>query len=152
MEDKLTIVDAAARVEGKLTGRDARILGRFEGEIQLTGRLQIGEGAEVNGRVKADACEIGGRYRGQLEARSVLLLEKARVEGSLDAVRLEGNIWPQVFQRAVAALVTERPRRVKASSLIGLAQHDAIKRRAVSPYLRLFEELAITREMPKCLI
>ncbi len=88
MEEKLTIVDAAARVEGKLTGRDARILGRFEGEIQLTGRLQIGEGAEVDGKVKAEVCEIGGRYRGQLEARSVLLLEKARVEGSLSSETL----------------------------------------------------------------
>jgi cytoskeletal protein CcmA (bactofilin family) len=88
MEEKLTIVDAAARVEGKLTGKDARILGRFEGEIQLTGRLQIGDGAEVEARVRAEACEIGGRYRGQLEARSVVLLEKARVEGSLSSETL----------------------------------------------------------------
>jgi len=88
MEEKLTIVDAAARVEGKLTGKDARILGRFEGEIQLTGRLQIGDGAEVDARVKVEACEIGGRYRGQLEARSIVLLEKARVEGSLSSETL----------------------------------------------------------------
>lgn len=109
MEDKLTIVDAAARVEGKLTGRDARILGRFEGEIQLTGRLQIGEGAQVDGKVKADACEIGGRYRGQLEARSVLLLEKARVEGSLTSEVLSVREGAQLDGEVTAGAARAKP-------------------------------------------
>ncbi len=109
MEDKLTIVDAAARVEGKLTGRDARILGRFEGEIQLTGRLQIGEGAQVDGKVKADACEIGGRYRGQLEARSVLLLEKARVEGSLTSEVLSVREGAQLDGEVTAGAGRAKP-------------------------------------------
>ncbi len=109
MEDKLTIVDAAARVEGKLTGRDARILGRFEGEIQLAGRLQIGEGAQVDGKVKADACEIGGRYRGQLEARSVLLLEKARVEGSLTSEVLSVREGAQLDGEVTAGAGRAKP-------------------------------------------
>jgi cytoskeletal protein CcmA (bactofilin family) len=43
--DKSTVIDANADVEGKLRGKDAQILGRFQGEIQLTGRLQMGEGS-----------------------------------------------------------------------------------------------------------
>jgi cytoskeletal protein CcmA (bactofilin family) len=83
MDDKLTVVDAAGTIQGKLGGRDARILGKFEGEIELTGRLHVGEGARVDGKVKVDTAEIGGEYKGELSARSVLLLEKARVEGAL---------------------------------------------------------------------
>jgi len=83
MDDKVTIVDAAGAVQGKLTGRDARVLGRFEGEIELSGRLQIGEGGKVQAKVKVDTAEIGGVYAGELVARSVILLEKASVEGSL---------------------------------------------------------------------
>jgi cytoskeletal protein CcmA (bactofilin family) len=88
MDDKLTVVDAAGSVQGKLNGRDARILGRFEGEIELSGRLHIGEGAKVDGKVKVDTAEIGGEYKGDLSARSVLLLEKARVEGALNTEML----------------------------------------------------------------
>jgi cytoskeletal protein CcmA (bactofilin family) len=83
MDEKLTVVDAAGSIQGKLSGRDARILGRFEGEIELSGRLHVGEGAKVDGKVKVDTAEIGGEYKGELNARSVLLLEKARVEGAL---------------------------------------------------------------------
>lgn len=83
MEDKVTIVDAAGSVQGKLTGRDARVLGRFDGEIELSGRLQIGEGGQVQAKVKVDVAEIGGVYNGELVARSVVLLEKASVEGSI---------------------------------------------------------------------
>jgi hypothetical protein len=37
--DTVTVIDASSDVEGKLTGKDARILGRFKGEIALSGRL-----------------------------------------------------------------------------------------------------------------
>ena len=36
--EKSTLIDAQADVEGKLRGKDAQILGRFQGEIALTGR------------------------------------------------------------------------------------------------------------------
>jgi cytoskeletal protein CcmA (bactofilin family) len=88
MDDKVTMVDAAGNIQGKLTGRDARVQGRFEGEIELSGRLQIGEGGQVQAKVKVDTAEIGGVYAGELVARSVILLEKAKVEGSLTAETL----------------------------------------------------------------
>ena len=53
--DKATIIDAEAEVEGKLRGKDARILGRFRGEVELSGRLFIGEGSQVDAKILADA-------------------------------------------------------------------------------------------------
>lgn len=83
--DKVTQIDADADFEGKLKGKDARILGRFRGEVVLSGRLQVGEGAKVEAKVAADVAEIAGEYQGELTVRSLVLLEKARVSGTLDA-------------------------------------------------------------------
>jgi cytoskeletal protein CcmA (bactofilin family) len=86
--DNLTIIDANANVEGKLTGKDARILGKFKGEIALSGRLFMGEGSRVDAKVVADAAEIGGSYKGELNVRSLVLMDKGRAEGVLDAKTL----------------------------------------------------------------
>jgi cytoskeletal protein CcmA (bactofilin family) len=86
--DTVTVIDASSDVEGKLTGKDARILGRFKGEIALSGRLFMGEGSRVEAKVVADAAEIGGSYKGELNVRSLILLDKGRAEGVLDAKTL----------------------------------------------------------------
>lgn len=83
--EKATLIDADTEVEGKLTGKDARILGRFKGKIEIKGRLQVGEGARVEANVQADVAEIAGEFSGEVSVRSLVLLEKARVTGTLDA-------------------------------------------------------------------
>jgi cytoskeletal protein CcmA (bactofilin family) len=88
MDSATTIIDAQADVEGTLKGKDAQVLGRFRGQIELTGRLVLGEGARVDARVVADAVEIAGEFKGELRARSLSVLERGRVEGSIDAQRL----------------------------------------------------------------
>jgi cytoskeletal protein CcmA (bactofilin family) len=83
--DKSTVIDAHADVEGKLRGKDAQILGRFQGEIELSGRLQMGEGSRAQAVVTADVAEIGGEFKGELKVRSLVLLEKGRLEGIVEA-------------------------------------------------------------------
>jgi cytoskeletal protein CcmA (bactofilin family) len=83
--DKPSVVDAQCEFQGKLTGRDARILGRFRGDIELTGRLATGEGSKVEARIKADSAEIAGEFVGEIVVRSLTLTEKARVEGNVQA-------------------------------------------------------------------
>ena len=80
-----TSVDADAEFEGLLKGKDAQVLGRFKGEIAVTGKLVIGEGGRVDAKVTADVVEISGGYKGELSTRSLVLLEKARVDGSVQA-------------------------------------------------------------------
>ena len=86
--NNVTLIDANSDVEGKLTGKDARILGKFKGEIALSGRLSMGEGSRVEAKVVADAAEIAGAYKGELNVRSLVLLDKGRAEGVLDAKTL----------------------------------------------------------------
>jgi cytoskeletal protein CcmA (bactofilin family) len=86
--EKATVIDNQSQVEGKLKGKDARVLGRFQGEIELTGRLVTGEGSRVEAKIRADAAEIAGEFVGDISVRSLLLLEKARVQGTFDAQAL----------------------------------------------------------------
>ena len=84
-DEKVTIIDVQAEIEGKLKGKDAVVHGRFRGEIALSGRLVLGEGAHVEAVVSADAVEVAGEIKGDVRGRSVTLAEKARVQGTVDA-------------------------------------------------------------------
>ena len=85
MDAEQTLIDASADLEGRLTGKDARVHGRFRGDIELTGRLHLADGCKVDAKVKADAVEIAGEFQGDLVARSLVLFEKARVSGTVNA-------------------------------------------------------------------
>ena len=83
-DEKVTVVDAQAEIEGRLKGKDAVVHGRLKGEISLAGRLVIAEGARVEATISADAVEIAGELKGDVKARSLTLAEKARVQGTVD--------------------------------------------------------------------
>lgn len=84
MEDS-TVIDEAAQVDGRIQGKSARILGRFKGELQLSGHLSLGEASKVEAKCRCESAEIAGEFTGELQARRVTLLEKARVSGTLNA-------------------------------------------------------------------
>jgi cytoskeletal protein CcmA (bactofilin family) len=86
--ERPTLIDAHGDVEGNLRGKDAQVYGRFRGEIELSGKLVMGEGARVQARAVADAAEIGGEFRGELKVRSLVVLERGRLEGSVEAQTL----------------------------------------------------------------
>ena len=106
-----TRVDAGdgAGLGGRLTFRgevsgegDFRILGKFDGEINVTGRVYVGEGAEVDANINAAAIVIGGTVRGNLSASTrVEILPSGVLTGSLrtgsfsaaDGASVKGEIW-----------------------------------------------------------
>ena len=83
--EKATLIDTDASIEGTLRGKDARILGRFKGDIELKGRLTLGEGCSVEAKVLADTAEVAGEFKGDLVVEKLILHEKARVSGTFDA-------------------------------------------------------------------
>ncbi|HET8646923.1 MAG TPA: polymer-forming cytoskeletal protein, partial [Vicinamibacteria bacterium] len=48
----------------------------------------MGEGSRVEAKVVADQADIAGEFSGDLKVRNLILLEKARVEGTLEAQNL----------------------------------------------------------------
>ncbi len=95
--DRTTLIDAQAEIQGKLTGRDARVLGRFRGDIEISGRFSSGEASRVEARLKADVAEISGEFVGEIVARNLVLTEKARVEGTVqtDLLTVREGAWLQ---------------------------------------------------------
>lgn len=84
------IVKAGTAFEGLLSCPGAsRIDGRFHGQIVAADRIELGENAEVSGRIEAQDIIVAGRFEGELVAhRSIELLATARVTGEFRAREL----------------------------------------------------------------
>jgi len=89
--------------KGELGGEgDFHIAGRFEGDINVTGRVLVGEGAEVDANINARAIVVGGTVRGNLSAATrVEILPTGVLTGTLrtgsfsaaDGAEVKGEIW-----------------------------------------------------------
>jgi cytoskeletal protein CcmA (bactofilin family) len=88
---------------GELSGEgDFHILGTFEGEITVSGRVVVAEGAVVDANITAAAIVIGGTVRGNLSATTrVEILPSGVLTGTLrtgslaaaDGASVKGEIW-----------------------------------------------------------
>lgn len=90
-------------MKGEVSGEgDFQVLGKFEGEITLTGTVHIGEGAEVDANISAAAIVIGGVVRGNLSAATrVEILPTGTLTGTLksgsftaaEGASVKGEVW-----------------------------------------------------------
>ena len=97
------LIGARLAFRGDINGEgDFRILGKFEGEINVTGRVFVGEGAQVDANINAAAIVIGGTVRGNLSATTrVEILGSGVLTGTLktgsfsaaDGASVKGEIW-----------------------------------------------------------
>ncbi len=98
IEEKVLDVDAA--MQGTLTFKDPvnlRINGRFEGNLEIKGSLNIGENAIVFADISGEYIVVSGRVKGKITAKdSLTLLSTAIVEGEVYPAKLtveEGAIF-----------------------------------------------------------
>jgi cytoskeletal protein CcmA (bactofilin family) len=97
------LLGARMAFRGEVTGEgDFHIAGRFEGEIKVTGRVVVAEGAEVDANISGLAIVIGGTVRGNLSAATrVEILPTGVLTGSLktgsfaaaDGASVKGEVW-----------------------------------------------------------
>jgi cytoskeletal protein CcmA (bactofilin family) len=85
-----SIFGAGVTIEGKIEGdADVRIAGKFKGEIQVKGDLNIEKGAHLTAKVSAANVTIGGELDGNVVASGqVKLLESGQLLGDLKASTL----------------------------------------------------------------
>lgn len=98
-----TTIGARLSFRGELNGEgDFQIAGRFEGEINVTGRVVVAEGAQVDANISAQGIVIGGIVRGNLSAIArVEILPTGVLTGSLktgsfsaaDGASVKGEVW-----------------------------------------------------------
>jgi cytoskeletal protein CcmA (bactofilin family) len=85
-------------IKGEIVGEgDLELAGRFEGIVNVNGRVVVGERAEVDADISAANIVVGGKVRGNLNA-------SGRVEILPQGV-LTGNLKSGSFAAADGALV-----------------------------------------------
>ncbi|HKZ06732.1 MAG TPA: polymer-forming cytoskeletal protein [Methylomirabilota bacterium] len=96
-------IGARLVLRGEVSGEgDFHVLGKFEGEINVTGKVYVAEGAQVDANINAAAIQIGGVVRGNLSASTrVEILPSGVLTGTLktgsfsaaDGASVKGEIW-----------------------------------------------------------
>jgi cytoskeletal protein CcmA (bactofilin family) len=107
------VLGGGLSLRGEITGEgDFHIYGRFEGEIDVSGRVVVAEAAQVDANINAASIVIAGKVRGNLSASTHLdILPTGVLTGTLKAgsfsaaegSSVKGEIW---LERAEPARVS----------------------------------------------
>jgi cytoskeletal protein CcmA (bactofilin family) len=97
------VLGSGLALRGEITGEgDFHIFGRFEGEIDVSGRVTVSEAAQVDANINAASILIAGKVRGNLSATTRLdILPTGVLTGTLKAgsfsaaegSSVKGEIW-----------------------------------------------------------
>ncbi|MCS7162169.1 MAG: polymer-forming cytoskeletal protein [Bacteroidia bacterium] len=90
-EQGLSLLGEGSEVVGTFVSPgNLRIEGRFQGKIQISGRLVIAPTAHVVGEISAKEVLLAGIFEGEIQAQSVIeIAATAQVRGKLHARNLE---------------------------------------------------------------
>jgi cytoskeletal protein CcmA (bactofilin family) len=81
-----------------------RVDGRFEGDLETTGRLVIGPTGVVGGNIRCKQCEVEGKLDGQVVVEELLAMKSgAQIEGEVKYGQLsveEGAVVTGTLQLA----------------------------------------------------
>jgi cytoskeletal protein CcmA (bactofilin family) len=85
-----SVIGAGTVVHGSVGGEGSlQILGRVEGDVEMSGEVSVGDGGAVRGNVSATKISVHGAVQGDLRGTEAILLERgARVVGDLSAPRI----------------------------------------------------------------
>jgi cytoskeletal protein CcmA (bactofilin family) len=97
------VLGSGLALRGEISGEgDFQIFGRFEGEIDVSGRVTVSEAAQVDANINAASILIAGKVRGNLSATTRLdILPTGVLTGTLKAgsfsaaegSSVKGEIW-----------------------------------------------------------
>jgi cytoskeletal protein CcmA (bactofilin family) len=59
-----TVLAPGSAFSGRVSGQELDVLGAFDGELELSGRVRLAAGSKVKARVRADLVEIEGDFEG----------------------------------------------------------------------------------------
>jgi cytoskeletal protein CcmA (bactofilin family) len=99
----VSVLGEDTSLSGRIKGQDLMILGRFEGELTLTGRLHLGPKAQVNATVRAESVDVEGTFDGEIRAKALTFAPSAQARGLFLADRLgirEGAVVQGAFNLA----------------------------------------------------
>ena len=104
------VLGGGLALRGEITGEgDFHVYGRFEGEIDVSGRVFVAEAAQVDANINAASIVIAGKVRGNLSAGTRLdILPTGVLTGTLKAgsfsaaegSSVKGEIWLERAEHA----------------------------------------------------
>ncbi len=84
-----TVFGPACQIRGDISiDGDAVILGTIEGDVEASGRIEIGEDGNVRGNVQAGSMSILGRIQGDVRCDDVLEMS-GHIEGNIACGKIE---------------------------------------------------------------
>jgi cytoskeletal protein CcmA (bactofilin family) len=106
------VLSAGLAFKGEVSGEgDLVIAGNFEGEINVTGTVRVGEEAEVEANISAAMIVIAGVVRGNVSANThVEMLPTGTLTGTVrsgslvaaEGASLRGEVWVERPSRSAA--------------------------------------------------
>ena len=108
MTGDTAVLGPGSFLTGKLVGGNVVVLGAFEGDLNVSGRLRLGPESRVRAAVRASVVEIEGDFEGELFADALNLSERARASGTFTAGKLsvkEGAVFEGAVNVPAAAPV-----------------------------------------------
>ena len=84
----VSILSEDASLSGRVTAQDLTILGGFEGDVVVRGRLRVGPNAKVKAKVKAESVELEGAFDGEIRTKALTFAPSARARGLFLADKL----------------------------------------------------------------
>lgn len=98
MSQDTTYFGKNLKIKGNVSGEGSLIiLGSFEGEFDLKGRLKVAQGARIKGNVKATDIYVNGSIEGAVTASEKVHLDNtARIKGGISTPKisiLEGAMF-----------------------------------------------------------
>ena len=109
----VSILSEDASLSGRITAQDLTILGGFEGDVVVRGRLRVGPNAKVKAKVKAESVELEGTFDGEIRAKSLSFAPSAHARGLFLADKLgirEGATVEGSFNLEVRSDARPEPR------------------------------------------
>jgi cytoskeletal protein CcmA (bactofilin family) len=81
------VLGRGLRVVGRVRGEgDLQVEAEVEGDVSVSGTLELGEPARITGSVQADAVVVAGQLEGDVSARtSVAITATGRLRGTIKA-------------------------------------------------------------------
>lgn len=91
-------ISAGAFIKGDFTcPSDIRVDGKIEGKIQSSGRIVVGESAEIKGTIICDMLDFWGKLDGDAYVRDTLSLKNgASIKGNLNVRKLQVEIGASI--------------------------------------------------------
>jgi cytoskeletal protein CcmA (bactofilin family) len=84
-----TVLGANSSLEGALkSGANVRLDGAFNGTLEISGNVLVGETAKIQADINARNISIAGAVRGNVNGRKVQILRTGRVWGDISAQAL----------------------------------------------------------------